>query len=216
MESNERLRKITEFVQERRAATQEKLGPDFNAFDDEYRWLHSLRVTQYGKQIAEAEGAEIEVVMAACLLHDIAKFDDQDYGLEHGRIGARIARPFLETLDYSPDQRENICFSIAAHVDDQTDFEHPVTLESKIVSDADQIDRFGAYRLLLQFREQTEVYGDLVEKAKKRLVTLRSIRDRNRVDTPTGSKLFARQLELQIHFLEHLVDDSERTIFPNL
>jgi len=169
-------------------------------------------VAQYGKQIAEAESADVEVVMAACLLHDISKFDDEEYGVDHGRVSARIARPFLETLGYSTAQVNNICFSIAAHVDDKADFEHPVTLESKAVNDADNIDRFGAYRLLLQFKDHAERYDVLIDRAKNRLQTLRKYREENIMGTITGNKLFNRQLDLQINFLEHLVDDSRLTI----
>ena len=212
MNANERLHKIAEFILERRTATEVKAGGNFKAFDFEYRWKHTLRVVQYGRQIAEAESADIEVVMAACLLHDISKFDDQEYGVEHGRVGAKIARPFLETLGYSPEQLNNICFSIATHVDDKADFEHPTTLESKIVSDADNIDRFGAYRLLLQNKDLAENYEALVEKGKKRLLTLRQYRATNSMGTAMGNKLFNRQLDMQINFLEHLVEDSKLTV----
>jgi len=216
MDSNERLRKITEFILERRAATEAKGSSKFSAFDYEYRWKHTLRVVQYGKKIAESEGADVEVVMAACLLHDVSKFDDVEFGVEHGRASAKIARPFLETLDYSTEQLNNICFSIAVHVDDKADFEHPVTLESKIVSDADNIDRFGAYRLLMQFKDQVKTYDVLIEKAQKRLLTLRKYRENNDTGTPFGNKLFNQQLDLQINFLEHLVEDSKLTLEAKL
>ncbi|MBI5945289.1 MAG: HD domain-containing protein [Chloroflexi bacterium] len=216
METNERLQKITRFILERRAATEAKGNGRYPSFDFDYRWKHTLRVTQYGKQIAETEGADVEVVMAACLLHDISKFDDEQYGVEHGRVSARIARPFLETLGYSAEQVDNICFSIAVHVDDKADFEHPVTLESKIVSDADNIDRFGAYRLLLQFKNYAENYHALIEKAESRILTLRKYREGNITGTASGEKLFNHQLDLQINFLEHLINDSKLTIEAKL
>ncbi len=212
MDKNKRLRRISEFILKRRAATEAKGAVNFSAFDYEYRWKHTLRVAQYGKQIAKAEGADVEVVMAACLLHDVSKFDDKEYGVEHGRISARIARPFLETLDYSLEQLKNICFCIAVHVDDKADFKHPVTLESKIVKDADNIDRFGAYRILLQHKDLAEDYDALIKKAAKRLFTLRKYREKTIMKTPAGNKLFKRQLDLQIDFLEHLVEDSKLTV----
>lgn len=203
-----RLRQIAEFVKARRTAT-EASGYSNPGFD--YRWKHTLRVVQYGKRIAEQESAEVEIVMAACLLHDISKFDAEDYGVEHGRVSARIARPFLETLGYSQAQVNNICFSIAVHVDDKADFDHPVTVESKIVSDADNIDRFGAYRLLIQFGD-TGNYEKLIEKAATRLLTLKKYRAGGILGTAPGEELFNRQLDLQIHFLERLVEDSQLTM----
>ena len=212
MDTNERLHRISEFILARRAATEAKGAANFSAFDYEYRWKHTLRVVQYGRQIAEEEGADVEVVMAACLLHDISKFDDEEYGVEHGRVSARIARPFLETLGYSEERLNNICFSIAVHVDDKADFEHPITIESKIVSDADNIDRFGAYRLLLQNKDVAENYDALIEKAKGRLVTLRKYRKANSMGTAASNTLFNRQLDIQINFFEHLVEDSKLTV----
>lgn len=212
MDTNERLHRISEFILARRTATETKGAANFSAFDYEYRWKHTLRVVQYGRQIAEEEGADVEVVMAACLLHDISKFDDEEYGVEHGRVSARIARPFLETLGYSEERLNNICFSIAVHVDDKADFEHPITIESKIVSDADNIDRFGAYRLLLQNKDVAENYDALIEKAKGRLVTLRKYRKANSMGTAASNKLFNRQLDIQINFFEHLVEDSKLTV----
>ena len=212
MDTNERLHRISEFILARRTVTEAKGAANFSAFDYEYRWKHTLRVVQYGRQIAEEEGADVEVVMAACLLHDISKFDDEEYGVEHGRVSARIARPFLETLGYSEERLNNICFSIAVHVDDKADFEHPITIESKIVSDADNIDRFGAYRLLLQNKDVAENYDALIEKAKGRLVTLRKYREANSMGTAASNKLFNRQLDIQINFFEHLVEDSKLTV----
>jgi uncharacterized protein len=208
-QTKERLKKISGFVLARRSATESAgyTNPDFD-----YRWKHTLRVTQYGARIAEAEGADVEIVMAGCLLHDISKFDRDEYGVEHGRVSARIARPLLETLGYTPEQVSNICYSIAVHVDDQADFEHPVTLESKIVSDADNVDRFGAYRLLLQFHDAAFKYEELIEKAKNRLFTLRKYREGNIMGTKTGEVLFNRQLDLQINFLERLAEDSQLTV----
>lgn len=203
-----RLKKISEFVQNHRKAT-EASGCINTGFD--YRWKHTLRVVQFGRQIAEHEKADLEVVMAACLLHDISKFEKEEYGADHGRVSAQIARPFLETLGYSTERLNNICFSIAVHVDDKADFEHPATLESKIVSDADNIDRFGAYRLLIQFSD-TDNYEKLVEKASTRLVTLRKYREGGIMGTAKGEELFNRQLDTQIKVLERLVEDSKLTI----
>jgi putative nucleotidyltransferase with HDIG domain len=212
-QSLKRLRKIKDFVRERRAQTEAQGRGRFSAFDFDYRWKHTLRVTQYGRRIAEAENADVEIVMAGCLLHDVSKFDNVEYGLEHGRVSARIARPLLEMLGYTPEQVDHICFAVAVHVDDKADFEHPVTLESKIVSDADNVDRFGAYRLLMQFREQVEEYEQLIAKAEKRIQTLNRYLTEE-MSTPTGERLFRRQLNLQITFLEHLVEDSKLTVEP--
>jgi uncharacterized protein len=214
MEHNHRLQKVVKFVQQAKDATL-KAKPELAASLD-YRWKHTLRVTQYGKQLAELEGANVELCMTACLLHDVAKIGMDEHGRNHGRIGAKFARPFLYELGYSGPDVENMCFAIAMHVDGKVDFEHPVTPEAKVVSDADNIDRYGAYRVLLEFRNQLDEYEALIARAEKRIKKLKSYRKNYVMETETGKKLFNRQLDLQISFIERLIADSRLTIIPEL
>ncbi|MGW8250528.1 MAG: HD domain-containing protein, partial [Anaerolineales bacterium] len=58
--------------------------------DPLYRWEHTLRVAQYGQQIAEAERADEAVVVVGCLLHDVAHFDPLEEYKDHGREGAPV------------------------------------------------------------------------------------------------------------------------------
>jgi putative nucleotidyltransferase with HDIG domain len=206
--SNDRLEEIARFVHDRlhKVASQRE-NP---TLDPEYRWQHTLRVSHYGRMLAEAEGASIELVVAACLLHDVAHFD-QDNWKEHGRLGARIIRPFLADLEYSPEEVKKICYSVAVHVDGRADFEHPETLESKVVSDADNIDRFGAYRIIQWCTVGVEDYQELIAKLRQRLQTLQDYRQRRVMETETGHRLFNRQLDLQITFFKALVEESELT-----
>ena len=146
MTPNHRLKQIAIQVHAHLNAMAEK-HPDAR-HDPIYRWEHTLRVAQYGKLLAEAEDAQVEIVVAACLLHDIAHFEAEDNYRDHGRRGAALARPILTRVGYTPEQIESICFAIAAHVDGDAGFDHPDTLEANCASDADNIDRFGAYRIL--------------------------------------------------------------------
>ena len=98
-----------------------KIKSNLNRFlsNAEYRWKHTLRVAQFGKVIAENEAAEVELIVAACLLHDVAWFDtNADNSREHGRIGGEKCQPILENLGYNQEQIDTICYAIAAHVDE--------------------------------------------------------------------------------------------------
>ncbi len=59
----------------------------------------------------------MELVVAACLLHDVASFDVLPDDNDHGRVSAEIARPLLNEVGYAPEQVENICISVAEHAD---------------------------------------------------------------------------------------------------
>jgi putative nucleotidyltransferase with HDIG domain len=172
----------------------------------EYRWDHTLRVTQFGKVIAENESADVELVIAACLLHDIAWFDTSaENSREHGRVGAEKSRPFLETLGYQPDQIDKICYCIASHVDKEI----PAIFEAKIIQDADNVDRYGPYRILQWCFADIEDYDKLAAKLKDRIDRLEQYREVNPLFTPTGQQLFSEQLNLQIRFFSEFVGEHE-------
>lgn len=179
--------------------------------DPVYRWQHTLRVANYGKELARLEGANTELVVAACLLHDVAHFDP-GAAKEHGRLGAELSRPLLLDLGYSSEEVENICYSVASHVD----VLNAETLEAKVVSDADNIDRFGAYRVYQWCRDEMGNFEELREKLEPRLERLENYRrDGAILETESGRALFNRQLDLQIFFFKALLEERELTVLPN-
>jgi HD superfamily phosphodiesterase len=215
-ESNLRLQKIFDFVKARQEEMYFKRD-DRDLFDRdlvgrEYRWRHTLRVSQWGKKIAIIEGADIELVVAACLLHDIASFDVLENDNDHGRAGAIVARPFLQELGYLPEQVENICTSVAEHVDVQ----EPSTLEARIVTDADNIDRFGAYRVLYLCQPKIKDYLELTEFLQKRVGRLEAYLAKNPMQTKRGQEIFEEQLKFQINFFRKFIEESDSSVLPVL
>lgn len=180
------------------------------ARDLAYRWQHILRVSHYGQQIAEAEGADVEQVIVGCLLHDIAHYEPGDYR-DHGREGAKISRPILTEVGFPPEAVDAICYAIAIHVDGKAEFEHPDTQESAIVSDADNIDRFGALRVLQFCQPDIDDFEMLSSRVQERLKVLESYRDSRLMGTDAGHELFNRQLDMQITFYTNLLEQRKLT-----
>jgi uncharacterized protein len=179
----------------------------------EYRWQHTLRVAQFGKVIAETEDDQVELVVVACLLHDIAWFDTPaERSREHGRVGAELSRPLLADLGYNQADSEAIAYAIGAHVD----VEVPVTSIARILSDADNVDRYGPYRILQWCFSDIEDYDKLAQKLSDRLERLEHHRSNNPLFTPTGRQLFEEQLDLQIAFFSGFVGDKELSLVPVL
>jgi uncharacterized protein len=217
--TNIRLQKIAEFAQAylhesyAKRSKKDKANLKHYLAGMDYRWQHTLRVAQFGKVIAENEGVDVESVVAACLLHDIAWFDtDAENNREHGRIGAEKARPFLVGLDYSPRRIKNICYSIASHVDE----DNPKTLEAKIVSDADNVDRYGPYRILQWCFSDIKNYDKLAAKLSERIPRLEQYREENPLYTSTGQQLFAEQLNLQLRFFSEFVGEKKLSVIPQI
>ena len=130
--------------------------------EKDYRLEHSYRVANLAKDIALQEQQNVTDAVLAALLHDIAyceQMHTQEDRMNHGRRSAAIARPFLEQLGLPHSRIQNICFSIAIHVDDQADFDWPRTSFSEIVGDADNLDRFDVYRIYetLEYRKFSQL-----------------------------------------------------------
>jgi len=109
--------------------------------DSAHDFDHVRRVWANAQKIAQTEpGIDMAVLQAATLLHDIARADQRETGVEHAAEGARRARQILR---HAPAGFvEAVCHAIAAHrfrVDNP-----PQTLEAKILYDADKLDAIGA------------------------------------------------------------------------
>ncbi len=208
-EPNERLEQIGRFVQERlqQVAVQQQIPTS----ELTYRRQHTLRVASLGRQLAEAEHADVELAVAACLLHDVASFDPGE-PRDHGRLGAEVIRPFLLELGYSQEQTEAICYAVASHVDVQD----PQGLLAKITTDADNIDRYAAYRLVVWCGRDVDDFDRLVARVQERLPVLQRYRQQGIMETRAGNELFARQLDLQIALFQSLLWQKELTRLPQL
>jgi uncharacterized protein len=189
-----------------------------SVFTADYRWEHTLRVAHYGREIADGEGVDRDLALAACLLHDIAYFscaEERDWD-DHGRIGARLSRSILETAGYDPAERDAICHAVAVHVDGKSDDGLPPSQLDDVVSDADNVDRFSAYRVIAWCMTEREDLQKMAAMLRDRLTRLHRYRAESPLATKTGKALFASQVNLQIAFFEALVHDAEITRLPSL
>jgi len=104
---------------------------------------HVLRVYALAERLARAEGADLEIVRAAALLHDIARADEDATGSgDHAQMAAERARALLIARGAPTDRADAIAHAIAAHRFRSST--PPDTLEAKILFDADKLDSIGA------------------------------------------------------------------------
>ena len=187
-------------------------GLYLNSHDDEkaYRLQHTYRVANIGKMIAQKEGFDETEMVIACLLHDISYCEDfgEEGWKEHGRLSARIARPFLEELGLAKDRIDDICYGIAIHVDDKADFEGERTAFALSVGDADNIYRFDVYRIHEMLNKDSFLEKPLTEKleyTEKRLARLKELIDMP-LGTKTAEQMWRGRLRFYIEFYEKLAD----------
>ena len=176
--------------------------------DKAYRLEHTYRVANIGRQIAQAEGFDETEMVIACLLHDVSYCEEFGEGgwKEHGRHAARMARPFLKELGL-PDERINdICYGIAIHVDDEADFAGERTPFALTVGDADNIDRFDAYRIheTLCGDEFLDMnYDAKSEYVRRKLARLNELMDME-MGTRTAEKIWKERIAFYMAFYEKL------------
>ena len=212
MQNTELIRKTEEFLRKKYdAAGYLNKNPEAKA----YRLEHTYRVANIGREIALKEGFDETEMVIACLLHDISYCEDfgENGWKEHGRRAARIARPFLEELRLAEDRVNDICYGIAIHVDDEADFEGEKTPFALTVGDADNIDRFDAYRihemlcrddfLKMSFEEKQEY-------VQKRLARLHELKNMP-LGTRAAEEMWSSRLGFYITFYEKLADQLERS-----
>ena len=118
-------------------------------FENEYSghdYFHTLRVFKMAMRIAEGEGAELEIVQLAALLHDV---DDRKISPETYESQAN-ARNFLLTNGVDDGKVERIC-KIIREISFGGNNSVPTTLEGQCVQDADRLDAIGAIGIARAF-----------------------------------------------------------------
>jgi len=175
-----------------------------------YRIEHSYRVAYIAKDIAKKEGFSEDMAFIAGLFHDIGyaiEYKNGEGFFDHGRLGAKLVRPFIYSLGYSEAEAEEICYAIAIHVDYKADFEFENTKLALSIIDADYIDRLDAFRLYeglhnvdyknLSIKEQ----GEYIKKTKE---NLNNFKKEYKCATVTAQKMLDEKICYQIEFLNRL------------
>lgn len=104
---------------------------------------HVLRVTRMAEYLARVEGADVEIVRAAALLHDIARADEDRTGKgDHAEMAALRAIAILLERGVRAETADAVARAIATHRFRGS--VAPQTLEAKILFDADKLDSIGA------------------------------------------------------------------------
>ena len=113
--------------------------------DPVHNFDHILRVYKLATKIAQEEGADVEIVQAAALLHDAngSSGHQTEARATHHLDSAECAAEVLRTDGWQPDRIEAVKHCIAAHRYRDNSIQ-PQTLEAKILFDADKLDSIGA------------------------------------------------------------------------
>lgn len=121
--------------------TLEEIRDYYPADDPVHGLSHVLRVYRLCERIGREENADLKILRAAALLHDID--GDVDLREDHHLAAAAVAEEILRRKGWEEDEIESVLHCIRSHRYRDTR-EEPETLEAKILFDADKLDAIGA------------------------------------------------------------------------
>lgn len=111
--------------------------------DPVHGYDHIQRVYRLAERLAQAEGADLEIVRAAALLHDAEGPFIGDKRSDHQFASAEFAGEILTAEGWPEERIEAVQHCIRAHRF-RDDREQPETIEAKVLFDADKLDAIGA------------------------------------------------------------------------
>ncbi|MDD3159586.1 MAG: HD domain-containing protein [Candidatus ainarchaeum sp.] len=179
---------------------------------------HTLRVHNLCMHIGKKENADLEILEIAAILHDIARpeQDRTNGSICHAKHGATMAKELLLQMDFDKEKIEKIIHCIATHRFRGKDI--PISLEAKILYDADKLDSIGATGIGRAFLfsgeigarlhdknvnlDNTEEYSKEDTAYREYLVKLIKIKDK--LLTTEGKRLAKERHEFMEKFFERL------------
>jgi uncharacterized protein len=119
-----------------------------------HNWDHIYRDIINAIWIGEAEGADMNIVIPAVILHDVGFLYDPDPSSHH-LVGAKKCFEWLG--DWSKENQDKIAGCIRCHKGKSREFNfEPKTLEEKVVCDADLLEKTGRIGVLQGVRTFVE------------------------------------------------------------
>lgn len=116
----------------------------YPATDPVHGFDHVLRVYRLAERLAHLEGADLQIVLAAVLLHDARTAQaGQAARLDHQHAAAEFAGQILQAEDWPEPRIAAVQHCIRAHRF-RDESEQPATLEAQVLFDADKLDAIGA------------------------------------------------------------------------
>ncbi|MFB6354109.1 MAG: HD domain-containing protein [Halobacteriales archaeon] len=184
----------------------------------DYRFNHIINVVDLAADIAEREGADVDVVKVAALFHDVAKLEvDQDV---HAEAGARVAREYLESHgDFPESFIDRVCTVVENH-----SYQGPVTdlsVEAQSLIEADILDKVGANGvalMLLRMGYESRTHMAAADMVQRVLDRGKDVLERIESDAAESVahrrlkrvKWFREWLEEEVPEMDHDADADER------
>ena len=137
----------------------EKIQPYFikggsHAFD------HTERVYNLALKLSRNKKVDLDVLKAACLLHDVARLKEHNKEIEcHAEHGAKMAEKILKEMNFPEHKIKLVVHTIQIHRHSKNI--KADTIEAVIIQDADRLDALGAITIARMFCTSGELQRPL-------------------------------------------------------
>ncbi|NQU79228.1 HD domain-containing protein [Candidatus Woesearchaeota archaeon] len=193
----------------------------FDSARGSHDWEHTERVYNLCVSIGEKEGADMDLLKIAALLHDIGR-EEQDKAkgkVCHAERGAEIASEILKQHGLDDEKVDRITHCIQCHRFRNSNI--PQSTEAKVLFDADKLDAIGAVGIGRAFLfsgevgarlhnpdvdiEKTEEYTREDTAYREYMVKLRKIKDR--MLTEEGRRVAEDRHQFMVDFFNRINDE---------
>lgn len=125
------------------SAIKEKVKTILDGRDPAHDFQHIMRVYRNAQLIGKREGADMDVLLTAALLHDLVVYPKGSAKRSKSADdSADMAEEILKSYGYDKDKIDKISYCIRTHSYSKRLV--PSTVEGKILQDADRLDAIGA------------------------------------------------------------------------
>lgn len=118
--------------------------------DPAHDFQHIMRVYKNAELIGMKEGADMDILLPAVLLHDLVVYPKGSAKTSKSADdSADLAEKWLQKYGYPQDKIDKICYCVRTHSYSKRLV--PATFEGKILQDADRLDALGAIGIARTF-----------------------------------------------------------------
>lgn len=175
-------------------------------------YLHALRVIKNALNIGrEIKKVDYNLLIASCLLHDISY--KTGWVKDHHLISAQQATKYLMQINFPPEKIKKVQIIIEDHVGmvvEPVRKNSELSIESRILRDADNIDALGAIGLARQisfcsaksipyFISKDDRFNDSTYGGIKSIITWA-----DKMLTPQGKKIAKQRITIMKEFLKQM------------
>lgn len=187
-------------------------------------WFHVERVWKLAKKIHETEGGDLEIIELAALLHNLGDHDSHQFQAEKGSL---ILFGMMDIIGIEEPLKTQIINIVDQMKYGGRETVHPLTLEGKIVQDANFLDTLGAIGVARHFasggyygrpiydpsvKVREKLSKDEYEHQKQKGTSINNFYEKTfrivaLLNTPTAKKIAEEKARYIKHFVEQFMNE---------